>query len=438
MANTAYAEVLAWLYGLEAARGMDFKLERVALALQNLGDPQRSFASVHIAGTNGKGSVAAMLHSVCTAAGYRVGLYTSPHLVSFTERIRVGAEEIAADEVVNLVRDIRAAATVHGIDLTFFELTTVMAFLHFARCRVDLAVVEVGLGGRLDATNVLDPAVAVITNIGLDHTEFLGDTLASVAREKAGIIKPGRPVVVGTVRDDACEIVRAAAAAQGARAYWLGRDYVLSGDVPSRFVGIGREVGELTVPLRGGYQRENAATAIAAALLLGEKFPLSERAVRCGLARARWPGRLDVVQETPLVLLDGAHNVDGIAALARELPAILGSRRVHLLFAVMRDKLWQPMADILGPVVSTATLTTALGGRGEAPERLARAFEAYCPVCVHAQPVAALEALLHAAHDDDAVLVTGSLFLVGAIYPYFLARSGRASLFGTQAAALQP
>ncbi len=163
MATNDYAKVLSSLYALEAAKGMDFKLERVALALKNLGDPHTRFVSVHIAGTNGKGSVAAMLHAMLSAAGHRVGVYTSPHLVSFTERIRVGATSIAEDDVVALAREIRTAATVRGIDLTFFEFVTVMAFLHFARCAVDIAVVEVGLGGRLDATNVLDPAVAVIT-----------------------------------------------------------------------------------------------------------------------------------------------------------------------------------------------------------------------------------------------------------------------------------
>src|SRR5574337_1347627 len=207
MTASAYADVLASLYRLEAARGMDFKLERVTLALKSLGDPHRRFAAIHIAGTNGKGSVAAMLHAICCAAGYRVGLYTSPHLVSFTERIRVGTEMISEEEVVTLARDIRGAATVRGIDLTFFEFVTVMAFLHFARCGIDLAIVEVGLGGRLDATNVLDPEVTVITSIGLDHQEFLGSTLASVAYEKAGIIKPGTPVVVGNVPPEADGVI---------------------------------------------------------------------------------------------------------------------------------------------------------------------------------------------------------------------------------------
>ncbi len=438
MARNAYAEVLAWLYGLEAAKGMDFKLERVALALKNLCDPHKTFAAVHIAGTNGKGSVAAMLHSIFHAAGYRVGVYTSPHLVHFTERIRIGGDEIAPEEVVQLAHAVRAAATVHGIDLTFFEFVTVMSFLHFARQGVDLAVVEVGLGGRLDATNVLDPEVAVITNIGLDHTEFLGNTLASVASEKAGIIKPGCPVIVGSVSSEAREVLEHTAAAQGARAYWYGSDYSVGDEQPFCFTGMGAEIDGLAIPLRGAYQRENAAVAVAAAVQLRRRFPFPDGALRRGLAQVRWPGRLDVVQTRPLVVLDGAHNADGIGVLVRELPAIVGSRPLHLLFAVMRDKLWSPMVDALAPRVASATLTAVLPPRGEAPEVLAQRFAGHCPVRVVQRPLAALEALLESIGAADAVLITGSLFLIGAIYPYFLDRNGRAGLFGARPEFPQP
>ena len=438
MASKEYTEVLTWLYGLEAAKGMDFKLERVALALKALGDPHKAFAAVLIAGTNGKGSVAAMLHSIFLAAGYRVGLYTSPHLVHFTERIRIGAEEVAPGEVVQLVHAVRAAATVRGIDLTFFEFVTVMAFLHFARCGVDLAVVEVGLGGRLDATNTLNPEVTVITNIGLDHTEFLGTTLASVAGEKAGLIKPGRPVIVGTVAAEAREVLARTAAARGARAYWYGRDYAVVGERPFGFTGMGCEISALTVPLRGAHQRENAAIAVAAALQLRHAFGFSNDALRRGLAAVRWPGRLEIVQASPLVVLDGAHNADGINVVVRELPDIVGERRVHLLFAVMRDKVWPPMVGALAPMVSTVTVSTVLPPRGEAPEVLARAFACYCPTRIGSQPRVALEMLLDSVASADAILVTGSLFLIGAIYPYFLDRCGRASLFGAEAAPAQP
>ncbi|MFQ5665637.1 MAG: bifunctional folylpolyglutamate synthase/dihydrofolate synthase [Candidatus Binatia bacterium] len=416
MAASDYQRVLAWLYAREAAKGMDFKLERVALALRNLGDPQQRFAAVHIAGTNGKGSVAAMLHAICHAAGFRVGLYTSPHLVSFTERIRVGTASISEAEVVDLAREVYSAAIVRGIDLTFFELVTVMAFLHFARREVDLAVVEVGLGGRLDATNVLDPLVAVITTIGLDHEDFLGDTLASVAREKAGIIKPQRPVIVGTVPEEAQQVLQQVVAERGASADWFGVDFSASGASALRFRGFGCELADIVLPLRGAFQRDNAAVAIAAAMRLRERLPISDAAVRQGLAKLQWPGRLDVVETQPLIVLDGAHNADGIATLVKELPAVVSTRTVHLLFGVMRDKRWQAMVDAILPAVSSATLTTVLPPRGEAPEVLARAFQPYCPVLVAADPVQGLEALRGSAGAGDAIVVTGSLYLVGAVY----------------------
>ncbi|HXQ23972.1 MAG TPA: folylpolyglutamate synthase/dihydrofolate synthase family protein [Candidatus Acidoferrales bacterium] len=437
MATNEYAEVLAWLYRLETAKGMDFKLERVTLALKNLGDPQTRFAAAHVAGTNGKGSVAAMLHAMFSAAGYRVGLYTSPHLVSFTERVRIGAETITEPEVVDLAREIRTAATVRGIDLTFFEFVTVMAFLHFARRGVDLAVVEVGLGGRLDATNVLDPAVAVITSIGLDHEEFLGNTLASVAAEKAGIIKPGRPVIVGRVPPVARDVIERAASERRADAFWAAQDFLVSDTVPFRFRGLDCEFGDLTLALRGAYQHDNAAVALAALALLRRAFPIGHAAIRRGLAEVRWPGRLDVVQTAPLVVLDGAHNADAVATLRNELPSIVGARPVHLLFGVMRDKQWQPMVEVLGPMVSSATLTTALPPRGAPAALLARAFERYCPVRVVPDPMRALETSLQSIGPDATILATGSLFLVGTIYPHFLSRRGQHALF-TVPATLHP
>lgn len=434
MAGSTYAEVLASLYALEAAKGMDFKLERVTLALKHLRDPQHRFATVHIAGTNGKGSAAAMLHAMLSAGGYRVGLYTSPHLVSFTERIRVGAESITEAEVVELAAEIRAAATVRGIDLTFFEFVTVMAFLYFARRGVDLAVVEVGLGGRLDATNVIDPEVTVITTIAMDHEEYLGNTLLSVAREKAGIIKPGRPLIVGNVPVEVDAVFERTAAAQGAAVYRAGRDFDVTDSMPFRFRGMGVDIDGLVLPLLGAHQRQNAATALAAAVQVRRRFPLSPAAIRDGLRGVRWPGRLEVVHAEPLVVLDGAHNADGMAALVRELPAIVAGRAVHVLFGVMRDKRWQPMVDALGPVVSTATLTVTFPPRGEAPAILAQAFARHCPVSVALDPVRALDALL-AATRDGAILVTGSLFLIGAVYPYFLRRSGRQSVFASGSSA---
>jgi len=223
--SEAFHRAVEWLYSLEAARGMDFKLERVALALEYLGRPQERFPAVHIAGTNGKGSVAAMIHAVLGAAGLRAGLYTSPHLVRVTERIRVGEREIHPEVLAEWVAKVRRAACARGVSLTFFEFLTALALDYFAAERVDIAVLEVGLGGRLDATNVVLPEVTAITTVGMDHEEFLGDTLEQVAAEKAGILKKGRPCAMGRVPAAVRAVVQRMACERGSPLYELGTDF---------------------------------------------------------------------------------------------------------------------------------------------------------------------------------------------------------------------
>jgi len=435
---TTYQQALEWLYALEAAKGMDFKLERVALALEHLGNPHRGvfrpspnegqghlpplkkggqggFPLLHIAGTNGKGSVAATLHAVLSAAGYRVGLYTSPHLERFNERIRIGERDIADDEVVELTREIQREVTSRGIELTFFELTTVMAFVSFARHRVDAAVIEVGLGGRLDATNVLDPLVSVITNIGYDHAEYLGHTLASIAAEKGGIIKPRRPVVLGRMRPAAARVLRRIAREHAAPICEHGRDFRLEGGERPRFRGAGLDLDGLEIGLRGEFQRENAATALAALGIVHERLPVDEAAIRRGLREVRWPGRLELLPGAPAVLLDGAHNLEGMRALAAEVRRLASGRRVHAVFAVMQDKPWQRMVDALGPLCASATVTHVLPPRGLAPERAAAAFARHCPTRVEPAPLRALARARDGAADGDLIVVAGSLFLIAAV-----------------------
>jgi dihydrofolate synthase/folylpolyglutamate synthase len=423
---SAFSDTLAWLYGLEAARGMDFKLERTALALSALGDPHRQYPCVHIAGTNGKGSVAAMLHSILQAAGRRVGLYTSPHLVRFTERIRFGSEEIGEDEVVELTNEIRSAATVRGIELTFFEFVTVIAFLAFARHGVDCAVVEVGLGGRLDATNVVDPEVAVITTIGRDHQQYLGDSIEEIAAEKGGIIKAGRPVVLGRMPPVANSVLRAIAVERGAPCVESAREIRVDAAAELKISGLGWTLEGIRLALPGGFQLENARTALAAAALVRDRWGITDPAVRAGLAKVCWPGRFEVVSTVPLVIADGAHNEDGISMLVEELPALIGQRPLHALFAVMRDKNWQPMVERLGPLLCSATITSALPPRGETPEVVAECFRRYCQVTVDTDPVQALRQLYQRLPGGSALLVTGSLFLIGAVYPAL--RSGQGNI----------
>jgi dihydrofolate synthase/folylpolyglutamate synthase len=423
---TDYQRTLDWLYALEAAKGMDFKLERVALALQRLGDPHRRYPVLHIAGTNGKGSVAALLDAVLRAAGRRVGLYTSPHLVDLAERIQIDGQPVSHQAVIALADEVRAVSSARGIDLTFFEIVTVMAFLAFARAGVDAAVVEVGLGGRLDATNVVDPLVAVITSIGLDHTEWLGATRAAIAAEKGGIIKPGRPLVLGPLDADAAEVLQRmaaelgaplvasadnAAAAPAARRYRVGQAAGGGFD----FDGLGWSPRALPQVLRGSHQLRNAGTAVAALALVREQFGIDEPALRAGLAAVRWPGRLEIVDDAPLTVVDGAHNPDGAAALARELPALIGSRPLHLLFAVMGDKDWRPMVEILAPLCRGVVVTEVRSPRAAACGEVAAVFAPHCPVVAEPDLARAWQLVRQNAGTTGAVVAAGSLFLVGAL-----------------------
>jgi len=411
-----YEDAIAYLYALEVSLGWDLKLERVRAALAAVGSPEKRYPSVLIAGTNGKGATAAMVHSVLREAGVVAGLYTSPHLVHFTERIRIGGAEIARERVAEGVERVRRAAEGAGIPLTFFEMATVLAFLAFAEDEVGAAVLEVGLGGRLDATNVADPVASAVVSIGYDHEAFLGDTLDAIAREKAGVMRPGRAVVLGP--DLPAEARRALVDE--------------AGRVAARRVEADVERPEIAaVALRGEHMRRNAAVAIALVEEAGAAEPrlrVDERALRAGLARVRWPGRLDVVQGSPRVVLDGAHNREGVAALLAALPAVLGGRRPHLLFAALADKPWRDMAAQLAPHVASVIATSVGGARGVPARDLAAAF-AGVPASAEPEPRRAFARLVASGDRATPILVAGSLFLVGAVYEALLERLGVASVF---------
>ena len=415
-----YEETLDFLYHLEVER-MDLKLERVAAALQLCGSPQLRFPALHIAGTNGKGSTAALLHAVLSAAGYRVGLFTSPHLIDFCERIRLGTECISAQDVVDEVAAIRARVEPAGIRLTPFEMMTVLAFCAFAHAQLDVVVVEVGLGGRLDPTNVLSPLVSVITSIGLDHQAYLGSTLADIAREKGGIIKPGVPVVIGKVDAESRGILSNLARCAGSAAHVYGQDFTMSdcssGEIT--YQGSTWRLANLRLGLRGRFQHQNAAVALAALELIRASFPVSEDSLRLGLRAATWPGRLDVVSEHPLVVLDGAHNPQAIETLSAELPSVLQGRRVKLLLSVMRDKDWRAMVPVLTRIADEVVVTRVQQARAEDPAILQAAFAPFCPVRVVTDAREACQRLMSEAGPDDAVVVCGSLFLVGEVYSLF-------------------
>jgi dihydrofolate synthase / folylpolyglutamate synthase len=418
----AYADALAHLYALEP-RGIRLGLDRVRAGLGLLGDPHVGLPVIHVAGSNGKGSVAAMLSAVLARAGYRTGLYTSPHLHRFVERIRIDGRPVREGEVVRGVGRLRRALATPGApELTFFECATLLAFDLFRERQCDVAVLEVGLGGRLDATNVVEaPAVCVITQLTLEHTDRLGDTLAAVAREKAGILKKGVPAVVTARAPEARRVIAARARRLGVPVLWLDRDFAVEGEGRRVTVRVGdMRVEGVPVPLAGEHQRHNLAAVVAAVRTLEARgFPVSAAALREGLSRVRWPGRIEQVRGRPPVLLDAAHNPDGCAALARHLDRLPPGRRV-LLFGAMADKDHERMLACFDGRVDERVFTAPDVGRAADPRDLARLR----PGRVVQGVRKALTQARRAAGARGLVVVAGSIFVMA---------EARAALFGCRA-----
>jgi len=419
--------------------GMKLGLERMREALSLLGEPHRACPVLHVAGSNGKGSTCAFAEAALRAAGLRTGLYTSPHLFHFCERIRVAGEPVSEERAAALLEEVarRVPWALSDEGLTFFELTTLMGFLAFAQDRVQVAVVEVGLGGRLDATNVVEPVACAIAPIALEHTRWLGATLALVAAEKAGILKKGAPAVSAGQPRAVAEVLTARAEELGIPLWRPGRDYVYeSSDVrPFCYAGpdgarVSLDAGKGVVgegeasaawgglSLAGHHQRANAA--LACALLqaaAGRGIPVEPDHVREGLRSARWPGRLEVVARAPLVLLDGAHNPHAARAVGHTLPAVVGRRPVQLVFAAMNDKDHAAMLRELLPLAAGVHFCAVESPRAAAPEELAAAARELgrggC--ALHASVGEALQAARAEAGADGCVLCCGSLYLAAEV-----------------------
>ncbi len=392
-------DVHRYLDGLSPL-SMRFGLERVERGLAALGHPERAAPVLHVAGTNGKGSTCAMAAEALRLAGHRVGLYTSPHLVRFHERIQVDGRPVEEARLGALVDEVRRACPWHdsgdeGERLTYFEFATLLGLLHFAREGVGAAVVEVGLGGRHDATNAVTPLVTAVSRIGLDHVQLLGDTLDAIAREKAGIFKRGVPAVVSAGQEpEALAALREEAARRGApfqvaEVAWSG-----------------------PLALRGPHQRQNAALAAAALRLLDRAgVPVGEEAIAAGIAGARWPGRLEEVSG---VLLDGAHNPDGAAALATSLSALYPGRPVELIFGVLADKDHRGILAALGPRVRRLHLVAPDSPRARPPASYRELARSLTPdVDEHGGCAEAIACARAAAGPHGLVAVAGSLYLVG-------------------------
>ena len=431
-------DTLDWLYSLEA-RGEIYKLGRMDQALALIGDPHRKLRAVHIAGTKGKGSVAAMIDAMVRAAGYRSGLYTKPHLVHLTERTRIDGVEMPAALMLEYITRLRDIFERADLALTFFEFTVALMFLYFAEAGVDIAVIETGLGGRLDSTNVVRPLLSVITPIGFDHMDRLGYTIAAIAGEKGGIIKEGVPVVIGARDPEARLVLTSIASQRHSPAFMIDREYSYRSHAPAHrldYQGLGLNLEDVELALAGPFQHENAATALAAAdAMRADGWNLAEDAIRRGLREMLWPGRFDIVMRNPLVILDCAHNELAIEALIETIAVELGPKvKPRLIFGCLEDKQWERMAAMLGPRVSDVTITRAAAKRPLDPANLLPVFSSYAPTRVIREPLTAIAEVMAETAQNDVVLVTGSVYLVGEVYPWFLSRQGRRGLFPEAAA----
>ncbi len=417
----SYSSVIEYLYALQK-HGIKLGLETMRILLDRIGNPHRSLRVLHIGGTNGKGSTAAMVASVLQHSGRRVGLYTSPHLVEFRERIRVNGCMITEHQIEELIARLRAALQ-NNLEPTFFEMTTALAFLFFADSDVDVAVLEVGLGGRFDATNVVEqPLASAITTIGLDHQEYLGHTEEAIAFEKGGIIKPFVPVVIGRMGQEAEQVLRRIAQDRSAPLWQLGRDFVMDGNRPEglTYHGVTRVVKNLTCGLAGHHQWDNAACALALLEAAGGAgIAMEEVAVRDGLRSVSWEGRLESIDEYPKIMLDGAHNPAAAHVLAAYLKDFCVSHptsRIILVWGMMRDKDRQGFIAPLLPFVSEIVLTQATLARSATVQELRAALhEWHGPVLEAVLPKDAMTAARRRAMPHDLICIAGSLMLLGDI-----------------------
>lgn len=418
--NTFYQQAVGKLYHLQKF-GIKFGLSKTSHLLKALGDPHKGQKYIHIGGTNGKGSVAAFMGSILKEAGLRVGLYSSPHLVRFTERFRINDEEITPKKAEALIRELIEAFAPEEPP-TFFEATTALAMTYFARENTDVAIMEVGMGGRLDATNVITPLVSVITNISMEHQFFLGSRLLDIAGEKAGIIKEGVDVITGATQPSVTQLFATIAKEKKAPFWRLGKDvrYRTTGS-GIHYYGLKHQFRGLQIGLKGSCQARNAALALTAIERLEEKgFNISSQHVKNGLGNISWPGRMQVVAEAPTIILDGAHNPAAIRALARTLKTDFEYGRLILVLGMMEDKEISRMIRAIVSVSDYVIYTRPVYSRAANPETLAAegAFSEK-PGEVVQVLARALDKAREIADPRDLIVVTGSLFTVGEALTYF-------------------
>ena len=437
--EAAYQSTLDYLYSFvdySLTRSLryspeKFDLGRMAVLAAALGSPHRQYPVVHVAGTKGKGSTSAMIASVLQTAGYKVGLYTSPHLVDYTERIQVNRQPVSHEQLVELVERLKPEV-VKIEQLTTFELTTAAAFLYFAEEKVDIAVIEVGLGGRLDATNIVDPRVSVITSLSMDHMNVLGDTLEKIAAEKGGIIKPGRPVVVAHQKPEAAEVLKKIAKERHSPiiftddAYFAsltqhslaGQEFTIR---PAAKTNGNSRASSFNLPLLGAHQVQNALTAYAALKVLHMTgIKISSASIYQGFAAVSWPGRFEILQNDPLVVIDSAHNLDSAEKLAQTIRDYLPGQSVGLVFGASEDKDVTGMLGALFPVIESIMVTQSVHPRSYDAVQLGEAAQKFgLPVAVNPQLESALEQAYANLKPDGALVITGSIFIAAGARQYW-------------------
>lgn len=417
---TTYREGIKFLYELQKY-GIKFGLSKTSNLMKKFGNPHKGRKYIHIAGTNGKGSVAAFAAHILKEAGFKVGFYSSPHLVRFTERFRINGREISRNTATALIKELRDAFAADEPP-TFFEATTAMALVYFARRDTDIDIMEVGMGGRLDATNIITPMVSVITNISREHEIFLGSKLLDIAGEKAGIIKKGVDVATGVKQPSVIGLLKSLCDKKKAPLWRIGKDIrYRTKRSEFNYYGVKRCLNGLEIGLKGGYQVRNAALAVCVIELL-EKMGLkiSSDHIRKGLKNSTWPGRMHIVAQRPTILLDGAHNPTAIRALADSIRSGLEYSRMILVMGVMADKKIGQMLRGIVPMCDYAIFTRPVYPRAASPEILmAEALPLGKPAETVPFLTEALDRAENMAHTDDLIVVCGSLFTVGEALTYF-------------------